>query len=51
MSDSRKLILTPFTGREKTKEYDIIKEKYIPVKTRQNSVEKDCGLYYNKEDD
>ena len=27
----------------------MIKEKYIPVKGRQNSVETDRGLYYNKE--
>ena len=29
----------------------MIKEKYILVKRRQNSVEKDRGSYYNKEDD
>ena len=28
----------------------MIKEKYIPVKRRQNSVETDRGSYYNKED-
>ena len=39
MSDSRKLILTPFTGRKKKKKkYNIIKEKYVPIKRRQNSV-------------
>ena len=29
--------------------YNMIKEKYIPVKKRQNSVETDRGSYYNKE--
>ena len=29
----------------------MIKEKYIPVKRRQNSVETDRGSYYNKESD
>ena len=28
----------------------MIKEKYIPVKRRQNPVETDSGSYYNKED-
>ena len=50
MSDGRKLILTPFTGRKKNEKYNIIKEKYIPVKRRQNSVETGRGSYYNKED-
>ena len=49
MSDGRKLILTPFTGRKKNEKYNIIKEKYIPVKRRQNSIETDSGSYYNKE--
>ena len=38
MSDGRKVILTPFTGHKKEK-YNMTKEKYIPVKRRQNSVE------------
>ena len=46
MSDSRKLILTPFTGRKKKKKkYNIIKEKYVQIKRRQNSVETDRGSY------
>ena len=49
MSDGRKLILTPFAGRKKNKKYNIIKEKYIPVKGRQNSVEI-VGSFYNKQD-
>ena len=50
MSDGRKLILTPFTGPKKTEKYNIIRQKYIPVKRRQNSVERDRGSYYNKQD-
>ena len=50
MSDGRILILTLFSGRKKNEKYNIIKEKYIPVKRRQNSVETDRGSYYNKED-
>ena len=33
----------------KNEKYNIIKEKYIPVKRKQNSVEADRGSYYNKE--
>ena len=40
MSDGHKLILTPFIGH-KNKNYNMTKEKYIPVKRRQNSVETD----------
>ena len=50
MSDGRKLILAPFTGRKKNEKYNIIKEKYIPVKRRQNVAETDRGSYCNKED-
>ena len=50
MSDRRKLILTPFTGRKKNEKYNMIKEKYIPVKRRQNLVETDRGSYCNKDD-
>ena len=49
MSDGLKLILTPLLGVKKWK-YNMIKEKYRPVKRRQNSVETDRGSYYNKED-
>ena len=48
MADGRKLILTSFTGC-KNKKYNI-KEKYIPVKRRQNSVKTDRVSYYKKED-
>ena len=50
MSDGRELILTPFTRRKKNEKYTIIKEKYILVKRRQNSIETDRGSFYNKED-
>ena len=50
MSDGRRLFLTPFTGRKKNEKYNIVKEKYILGKRRQNSVETDRGSFYNKED-
>ena len=34
----------------KNEKHNIIKEKYILVKRRQNTVETDRGSYYNKED-
>ena len=49
MSDGRKLILSPFTGRKKRKAWNKTREKYMPVKGSQ--IEKDRGSYYNKEDD
>ena len=49
MSDGRRQILTPFTGRKKLKS-SMIKEKNIPVKRRQNSVETDRESYRNKGD-
>ena len=36
MSDSRKRILSPFTGCKKQKAWNKIREKYMPVKRRQN---------------
>ena len=48
MSDGRKLILNPFTGRKKRKAWNKTREKYMPVKRRQ--VETDRGSYYSKED-
>ena len=47
MSDRRKLILSPFTGRKKRKAWNKTREKYMPVKRRQ--IETDRGSYYNKE--
>ena len=35
MSDGRKLILGPFTGRKKQKAWNKTREKYMPVKRRQ----------------
>ena len=46
MSDRRKLILSPFTGRKKRKAWNKTREKYMPVKRRQ--IETDRGSYYNK---
>ena len=48
MSNSRKLILSPFTGRKKRKTWSKTREKYLPVKRRQ--IETDKGSYYNKGD-
>ena len=48
MSDGRKLILNPFTGRKKRKAWNRTREKYMPVKRRQ--IETDERSYYNKED-
>ena len=48
MSDGLKLILSPFTGRQKRKAWNKTREKYLPVKRRQ--IERDRGSYYSKED-
>ena len=48
MSDSRKRIRSPFTGRKKRKAWNRTTEKYMPVKRRQNLAETDRGSYYNK---
>ena len=36
MSDGRKLILSPFTGRKKRKAWNKTREKYMAEKKRQN---------------
>ena len=46
MSDGRKLILSPFTGRKKRKDWNITSEKYMPQERRQNLAETDRGSYY-----
>ena len=48
MSDGRKLILSPFTGRKKRKAWNKTRKKYMPVKRRH--IVTDRGSYYNKED-
>ena len=48
MSDDRKLILSPFTGRKKQEAWNKTRVKYMSVKRRQ--IETDRGSYYNKED-
>ena len=45
MSDGRKLILSPFTGRKKRKVWNKTREKYMPVKRRQ--IETDRESYFN----
>ena len=49
MSDGRKRILSPFTGCKKRKAGDKTREKYMPVKRRQNLAETDRGSYYKEE--
>ena len=45
MSDSRKLILSPFTGRKKRKAWNKTIEKYMPEERRQNLAETDRASY------
>ena len=45
MSDGRKLILIPFTGRKKRKAWNKTREKYMPEERRQNLAETDWGSY------
>ena len=46
MSDGRKLILSPFTGRKERKVWNKTREKYMPVKRR--LTETDRGSYYKR---
>ena len=43
MPDGRKRILRPFTGRKKRKAQNKTREKYMPVKRRQNLAETGTG--------
>ena len=49
MSDGRKRILSLSTGSTKRKAWNKTREKYMPVKRRQNSAETDRGSYYKGE--
>ena len=49
MPDSRKRILSPFTGRKKQKVWNKTREKYMLVKRRKNLAETDTGSYYKEE--
>ena len=49
MSDDRKWTLSPFTGRKKRKVWNKTREKYMPVKRRQNLAETGRGLNYKEE--
>ena len=49
MSDSCKRILSPFTGCKKRKAWNNTREKYMPVKRRQNLAETDIGSFYKEE--
>ena len=48
MSNSCKLILSPFNGRKKQEAWNKTREKYMPVQRR--LIETDKRSYYNKED-
>ena len=50
MSDGRKRILSPFTGRKKRKAWNKTGEKYMSEESRQNLAETDRGSYYNQEE-
>ena len=50
MSDGRKRILSPFTGRKKRKAWNKTGEKYMSEESRQNWAEKGRGSYYNQEE-
>ena len=46
MCDGCKRILSPFTGCKKRTAWSKTREKYMPVKRRQNLAEIDRGSYY-----
>ena len=50
MSDSRKRILTPFTGRKNRKAWNKTREKYMPEERKQNLAETDKRSYHNQEE-
>ena len=50
MSDGRKRILSPFTGRKKRKAWNKTGEKYMSEESRQNLAETDRESYYNQEE-
>ena len=41
--------MSPFTGRKKQKAWNKSREKYMPVKRRQNLAETGRGSYYKEE--
>ena len=49
MPDGRKQILSHFTWRKKRKAWNKTREKYMPLKWRQNLTETDRGSYYKEE--
>ena len=49
MSDGRKQILSPFTGRKNRKACNKTREKHMLVKRRQNLPETGRGSYYKEE--
>ena len=49
MTDGRKRILSRFTRCKKRKSWNKTREKYMPIKRRQNLAETDRELYYKEE--
>ena len=49
MSDGCKRMLSPFTEHKKRKPWSKSREKYMPVKRRQNLAETDRGSYFKVE--
>ena len=50
MSDGRKWVVSPFTGRKKRKAWNTTREKYVPEERRQNLAETYTGSCYNQEE-
>ena len=48
MSDSRKRVLTPFSGCKKWKVWNKARKKYISLKRKQSLAESDRGSYYKE---
>ena len=49
MPDGCKRMLSPFIEHKKRKAWSKSKEKYMPVKRRQNLAETDRGSYFKEE--
>ena len=50
MPDGCKPTLSPFTGRKQRKAWNKAREKYMPVKRKQNLAKTDGGSHYNQEE-
>ena len=50
MSNGRKQILSPFTGRKKSKAWNKTRKKYMPEERTENLAETDRWSYCNEEE-